>query len=201
MDTTVTHIVDRIQKQVKGRGKADSARKIEPQQETRGQQRGHDDEELAEDRGPSQDAGRKRRQQPSPSDIDPKQLDMLVESAQRGPQAIAERLHALDTEWDAERLLQLNVSTLALCGMALSAATGKRRWLLVPAVVLPLSIADALAGQKRLAPLWHRLGLRTRADVDRERLALRMLRGDFDLKDAPHDARSRAVFALRAAAR
>jgi hypothetical protein len=177
MDTTVSHIVDKLQHA----------------QTSRRDARGHDDEGLHE--------GHKSRrtQTPIPPDLDARWLDELVECVRRGPDAVTDRLECLEHEWDAERLLHLHTSTLALCGVALSAATGKRRWLLVPAVMLPLSIADGLLGSRRMGKLWNRLGLRTRAEVDRERLALRMLRGDFDLRAAPRDLRGRTVYALRAA--
>lgn len=192
MDTTVSHIVDKLQQQVR-----QHARVHQPDEghaPPHAHRPGHDDEELREPRPMP------RHQPAPPPGVDARWLDELVECVRQGPDAVTARLQDLEKEWDAERLLHLHASTLALCGVSLSAATGKRRWLLVPAVVLPLSIADGVLGSRRMAGLWKRLGLRTRDQVERERLALRMLRGDFDLGAAPRDPRGRALFAWRLAA-
>ena len=50
------------------------------------------------------------------------------------PEVISARLRELDTEWDIERTLEANASTLAFTGVVLG-ATVDRRWLALPALV------------------------------------------------------------------
>ena len=114
----------------------------------------------------------------------------------RHPERIDERLRALAKEWDIERILEANASTLALAGTLLGAFVD-RRWLLLPAAVTTFLLQHALQGWCPPLPLFRRLGIRTKAEILRERYALRALRGDLDPvcerhDDAP-DARARAV--------
>lgn len=111
---------------------------------------------------------------------------------------IARRLRVLDREWDVERVLQTNASIVVLLGLAL-AATGSRRFLLLPAGVFGFFAQHALQGWCPPIPLFRRLGVRTQREIERERHALKALRGDFDDVPAegaaPTDERVRAALA------
>ena len=95
------------------------------------------------------------------------------------PEAIAQRIEELGREWDMERLLETNASTLALVGLTLG-ATVNRKFLLIPAVVLPFLFQHAVQGWCPPVPVFRRLGVRTREEIDSEKYALKALRGDFD---------------------
>lgn len=110
---------------------------------------------------------------------------------------IAERLHELDDEWDVERLLQVNASTLVMLGVLLGAKVD-RRFLLLPAAVFTFFGQHALQGWCPPIPIFRRLGVRTNREIARERYALKALRGDFDdlpSKDAGAARRVRAALA------
>jgi len=110
---------------------------------------------------------------------------------------IAERLHELDEEWDVERLLQVNASTLVMLGVLLGANVD-RRFLLLPAAVFTFFGQHALQGWCPPIPIFRRLGVRTNREIARERYALKALRGDFDdlpSKDAGAARRVRAALA------
>lgn len=92
---------------------------------------------------------------------------------------IAARLEELDREWDVERLLQANASTLVMAGVLLGAKVD-RRFLLLPAAVFTFFGQHALQGWCPPIPLFRRMGVRTRREIERERYALKALRGDFD---------------------
>jgi hypothetical protein len=92
--------------------------------------------------------------------------------------AISRRIEELEAEWDMERWLEGNASALALSGVAL-AALHDRRWLILPAVVLGLLLEHALHGWCPPVPVLRRLGVRTRKEIERERYAMKALRGDF----------------------
>ena len=89
-----------------------------------------------------------------------------------GREAITRRIDALDREWDIERALEVNASTLALTGLAL-AATADRRWIVLPAVVLGFLLQHGVQGWCPPLPLLRRLGLRTGGEIDREKYALK----------------------------
>jgi hypothetical protein len=93
--------------------------------------------------------------------------------------AITQRIDQLDQEWDIERILETNASTLALLGVGL-AATVNRKWLALSAGVLSFLLLHGVHGWCPPLPALRRAGVRTRAEIDRERFALKFLRGDFD---------------------
>ncbi len=89
------------------------------------------------------------------------------------------RLRELDAEWDIERRLQLNASALVTLGTALGIGVD-RRFLLLPALVLFFLGQHALQGWCPPVPLFRRMGTRTQGEIERERMALKALRGDFE---------------------
>jgi hypothetical protein len=84
---------------------------------------------------------------------------------------IRERLRALDREWDVERVLEANAAALALTGVAMGAVVG-RRWLWVPATVLGFLLLHATQGWCPPLPVLRAKGVRTRGEIERERIAL-----------------------------
>lgn len=92
--------------------------------------------------------------------------------------AITMRINELDREWDIERALEVNMSSVALTGIALT-VFHHRRWLILPSIVLGFFMQHAIQGWCPPLPLLRRLGFRTRKEIDREKYALKILRGDF----------------------
>lgn len=119
--------------------------------------------------------------------IDRQVMRSVQRYAAKSPQAVARRIDELDREWDIERTLELNASTLALTGLALGVIVN-RKWLIVPGIVLPFLLQHALQGWCPPLPILRRLGVRTREEIDREKYALKALRGDFEDTDDPQDA-------------
>jgi hypothetical protein len=89
------------------------------------------------------------------------------------------RLAALDREWDIERVLQANASTLVVLGTLVGAKID-RRFLLLPAAVLTFFAQHALQGWCPPLPVLRRNGVRATREIERERYAVKALRGDFD---------------------
>ncbi|MBA3847394.1 MAG: DUF2892 domain-containing protein [Planctomycetes bacterium] len=85
--------------------------------------------------------------------------------------AIHVRLRELDREWDIERAIEANASTLALTGSVL-ALTVHRRFALVPAIVSAFLLQHAIQGWCPPVPMLRRLGFRTNREIENERLAL-----------------------------
>jgi len=104
--------------------------------------------------------------------------DRVARLAQAGPAAIERRLRELDAEWDVERTLEANASTLALAGVVLGATVDKK-WLFLPGAVAAFLLQHAVQGWCPPLTALRRMGVRTMAEIDRERYALKALRGDF----------------------
>ena len=113
--------------------------------------------------------------------------------AAQGPEAIDRRLAELDREWDIERTLESNAATVSLIGL-IAGAVFNRRWFLLPAVVATFLLQHALQGWCPPLPIFRRLGVRTRKEIERERYALRLLRGD--IKDSDSSDPSRLAQAI-----
>jgi len=127
--------------------------------------------------------------------IDDETIDRVQEYAARSEADIARRIEELDREWDMERLLETNASVLALTGLVLG-ATHSRKWLIVPGIVLPFLFQHAVQGWCPPMPIFRRLGVRTRQEIDREKYALKVVRGDFD--DVSSTSESSAANAMQA---
>jgi hypothetical protein len=98
------------------------------------------------------------------------------------PLAIERRLRELDREWDIERVLETNASLVAFAGVVMSARFGGR-WLALPALVTAFLFQHAVQGWCPPVPVLRRLGVRTSREIEVERVALKILRGDFDQVD------------------
>ena len=102
-----------------------------------------------------------------------RQTDANIKSyVSLGQEAMLRRIGALDREWDVERVVEVNASTLALSGLVLGVTVNKK-WLLVPGVVLSFLLQHGLQGWCPPLPLLRRLGIRTRGEIDREKYALK----------------------------
>jgi hypothetical protein len=94
------------------------------------------------------------------------------------PGEIDSRLRELDEEWDIERTLETNASSLTLVGIGLGIVFNKK-WFFMPAAVMSFLLQHALLGWCPPVPLFRRLGVRTQTEIELERYALKALRGDF----------------------
>jgi hypothetical protein len=115
------------------------------------------------------------------------------------PDEISERIKKLDKEWDIERVLEINMATLSLIGLSLTVFVSPW-WLLLPTVVLLFFVQHALMGWCPPIPVFRAFKVRTRPEIDREKYALKALRGDFNgwLENAGTDPCYRARIALQA---
>lgn len=91
-----------------------------------------------------------------------------------GPDAVDVRLQALDREWDTERLIEAEGSTMVLLGIAMAHLVHPG-FMAVPAVVGAAMLGHALHGWYPLLPLFRRFGVRSTAEVMAERAVLRRM--------------------------
>lgn len=101
-----------------------------------------------------------------------------------GTGAVGGRLGELEREWDVERAIEANAATVALAGLALGAFVD-RRFFALPAVVAGFLLQHAIQGWCPPVPILRRLGVRTAREIDEERYALKVLRGDFGRSRPP----------------
>lgn len=92
---------------------------------------------------------------------------------------ISARISELEKEWNMDRVLITNASSLAGIGLVLGATVNKR-WLILPGVVLTFLLQHGLQGWCPPLPLFRKFGTRSFKEIDRERFALKYLRGDFN---------------------
>lgn len=118
-------------------------------------------------------ADRVRRATPEERNLEiDRRTDLSIQRyTNAAPGDIRKRIADLDREWDVERVLEVNASTLALTGLVLG-LTVNRRWFALPGVVLPFLLQHGLQGWCPPLPVLRRLGVRTRGEIDREKHAL-----------------------------
>jgi hypothetical protein len=77
-----------------------------------------------------------------------------------------------------ERYLGTNAGALALTGAVLGVLVS-RKWLVLTCGVMAFLFQHAVKGWCPPVPALRRMGVRTRSEIDREKFALKALRGDF----------------------
>lgn len=68
---------------------------------------------------------------------------------------------------------------VALIGLALGIIVSKW-WFIFPTVVLLFFLQHAIQGWCPPLPIFRKLGYRTKEEINKEKYALKLLRGDFD---------------------
>lgn len=111
--------------------------------------------------------------------IDAEMLDNIRSYSNSTSEEISARIRKLDKEWDIERVLEINMSTLSIIGILLAVFVNIY-WLILPSIVLLFFIQHALQGWCPPIPIFRYYKKRTRPEIDREKYALKALRGDFD---------------------
>jgi hypothetical protein len=106
-----------------------------------------------------------------------RRTDMSIEYYAHHSELIDQRLKELDEEWDIERTLETNASSLVLTGLALS-MLASRKWLMLPIAVAGFLLQHGVQGWCPPLPLFRRLGVRTKDEILRERAALLAIKGD-----------------------
>lgn len=130
----------------------------------------------------------------------PGETDITLEHSTKAEQEIQEnlnhyyhdrdqitlRLAELDEEWDIERLLQAHGAALTLSGVIFGLIADKK-WFALPIAASVVLLAGIFQRRSYSYPLLHKLGLRTREEINKEKYALKAIRGDFKyLLDVPN---------------
>ena len=95
------------------------------------------------------------------------------------PDLIDDRLFELNREWDIERMIETHAATVSVASVLLGTIVN-RKWLLLPAVLGGFLFNYTLRGWCPQLAVFRRLGFRTQSEIERERYALKAIRGDFE---------------------
>lgn len=145
--------------------------------------------------GPQGENVRKVTSDKANTAIDNKILLNIRNFADKSPEEISQRIKKLDKEWDIERVLDLNMSALAICGIT-SSLIFNIYSIILPILLLLFFIWHAFQGWAPPVPLLRYFKIRTRPEIDREKYALKALRGDFEGLSNAQDA---AIWAFESA--
>lgn len=119
----------------------------------------------------------------------------IAKYADASPQVIERRLMELDNEWDVERCLETMAPSLSILGILMGIGSSKK-WLALPLIVQGFFLQHALQGWcPPLVALRH-LGIRTSAEIEQERYALKGMRGDFHNVDERRGRVNKAIAAV-----
>lgn len=111
--------------------------------------------------------------------IDARTQECLEQLAAGDREAIGRHVDALEREWDVERYLQLNAGLLSLSGVLLTGLVS-RRFAVLPAAIFGFFFQHATQGWCPPLPVFRKMGVRTRREINKEKYALKALRGDFN---------------------
>jgi len=92
---------------------------------------------------------------------------------------IGAKIGDLDHEWDIERLVQAQTALAAMISLTVGLRIN-RRALFGTTAIYSAFLLHSLQGWSPQIPIFRRLGIRTQREIDREKYALKAIRGDFD---------------------
>lgn len=112
-------------------------------------------------------------------------MDKTIESIEQYKDAdeetLTDRLRVLNKEWNTERVLEANASTLILLSTILGLRKN-RSWFILTKLVSFFLLQHAVQGWCPPLPVIRRLGIRTPEEISNEKTAIKYLRGDFKFK-------------------
>jgi len=91
---------------------------------------------------------------------------------------LTDRIRSLNSEWDTERVLEVNAAILILLSSYLGIKSS-RLWFLLTGTVGIFVLQHALQGWCPPLPIIRKWGVRTEDEINSERIVLKLIRGDF----------------------
>ncbi|MEO6095927.1 MAG: hypothetical protein ABIW76_09655 [Fibrobacteria bacterium] len=95
-----------------------------------------------------------------------------------GREALAERIQALEDEWDLEKTGAVLLSGAGVLGLVLG-LIGSPRWRLLAWATVPLLFLHGRGKWKSAEGLLRPMGFRARREIQEEKYALKAMRGDY----------------------
>jgi len=126
---------------------------------------------------PTTERVRLHTRDPLNREIDSRIHESVAYHATLPPEATDRRLQELHFEWDVERVMGVAMSSAVLLGVVLTLVSPW--WQALTACAAACMLSHALFGWWPLLPVFRSFGLRTPGEINHERYALKVLRGDF----------------------
>lgn len=98
--------------------------------------------------------------------------------ATQSADVISGRINMLEQEWDIQKLVQSLSAGIGL-GSIILGVLGSKKWWFLTTLTTAASGLHAVKGWSPETVALRRMGFRTRQEIDREKYALKALRGDF----------------------
>ncbi len=115
---------------------------------------------------------------PSRISIDETTKENIQKYVDQGEDAINRRIRELDNKWDMEKTMRFNISVLALAGV-LFGTYKKKRWSVLSIAVTAFLAQHLISKWCPSLSILRKIGLQTHQEIEREKYALKALRGDF----------------------
>lgn len=110
--------------------------------------------------------------------IDVNTVRNLMKYKNANKDQLTERLHELNREWDTERMLEFNAATLILTSTILGNKK-HRAWFILTGLVSFFLLQHATQGWCPPLEIIRRFGFRTAEEIQEEKMAIKLFRGDF----------------------
>lgn len=110
--------------------------------------------------------------------IDETTKENIQKYVDQGEDAIDRRIKELDNKWDMEKTVRFNISVLALAGV-LFGTYKKKRWSVLSVAITAFLAQHLISKWCPSIPILKKIGLQTHREIEREKYALKALRGDF----------------------
>ena len=120
--------------------------------------------------------------------IDAETLRNLERYRDAAPAEIEARLKFLETRYDIECFVEAGAAVLTLGGLLLGLKN--RKFLALPFIAQGLLLSHTLPFPDPVTPVLRSFGLWSRQEIERERNALKLLRGDYERVAADHSVKS-----------
>jgi hypothetical protein len=95
-----------------------------------------------------------------------------------GNAVLSDRIERLNREWDIERVLETNAASVILLSSIMGYKKKKCGWFLITGTVGIFLLQHALQGWCPPLPFIRKLGIRTAEEINQEKTALKLIRGD-----------------------
>jgi hypothetical protein len=107
-----------------------------------------------------------------------------------GPTALNARLRQLDSEWSVGRVVKVTAACFIVLGLLLGLLVNPW-WGLLACIPCLTLLQHLVARTSILGEIVHLMGFRRGSEIEQERLALRVLRGDFNHLPTVYDVEDR----------
>lgn len=112
-------------------------------------------------------------------DIRNRTLSCINTYKSSGEAVLSDKIQKLNREWDTERVLEAHAASVVLFSSIMGYKKKKCCWFLLTGAVGAFLLQHALQGWCPPLSIIRKLGVRTAEEINQEKTAFKMIRGDF----------------------